>query len=377
MPWQEVSKMSLREEFIMLALQDGAPRRELCRRFGISPKTGYKWLNRYLAEGKGALADRSRRPIHSPNATPAAIAEAVVALREKHPAWGGRKLHRRLRTLGYQGIPSPSTITAILHRYGLIDPHASQKCRAFQRFEHAAANALWQMDFKGHFAMARGRCHPLTVLDDHARFNLVLHACANERTPTVQAALTVTFRRYGLPVRVLIDNGAPWGHDTEHWLMPLTVWLIRLGVAISHARPNHTQTQGKEERFHRTLKAELLSRRTFQDLPDCQRHFDRWRMIYNLERPHEALGMDVPAQHYQPSQRPFPQTLPPIEYAPGDAVRKVQAKGEICFRGHVFRISKALRGYPVALRPTPDDGVYSVHFCQIHVADIDLRDPYQ
>ena len=145
------------------------------------------------------------------------------------------------------------------------------------------------------------------------------------------------------------------------------------GVASSHARPYHPQILGKEERFHRTLKAALLSRRTVPDLPEGQRYFDRWRMIYNLERPHEALGMDVPAQHYQPSQRPFPQTLPPIEYAPGDAVRKVQAQGEICFRGHVFRITKALRGYPVALRPTPDDGVYSVHFCQIHVAEIDLR----
>lgn len=377
MPWQEVSKMSLREEFIMLALQDGVARRELCRRFGISPKTGYKWLNRYLAEGRGALADRSRRPLHSPNATPAAMAEAVVALRKRHPAWGGRKIRRRLQDLGYKGVPQASTITAILHRHGGIAPEESAKRQAWQRFEHDAPNRLWQMDFKGHFAMALGRCHPLTALDDHSRFNLTLHACADERGTTVQEALTVTLRRYGLPERMLIDNGAPWGHDAEHRLTPLSVWLIRLGVAISHARPYHPQTLGKEERFHRTLKAELLNRRTFQDLPDCQRHFDRWRALYNLERPHEALGLDVPARHYRPSPRPFPRTLPPIDYAPGDAVRKVQAQGEICFRGHVFRITKALRGYPVALRPTPDDGVYSVHFCQTHVGEIDLRDPYQ
>lgn len=375
MPWEEVSTMSLRKEFVMLALQDGANRRELCRRFGISPKTGYKWLNRYTGEGPAALADRSRRPKRSPNATAPTLERAVVELRQAHPAWGGRKLQRRLSHLGHRALPSPSTITAILHRHGLIEPEASQKAQPFVRFEHEAANQLWQMDFKGHFAMATGRCHPLTVLDDHSRFNLTLHACRDEQGATVQGVLTETFRRYGLPERMLMDNGAPWGNDASHPLTPLTVWLIRLGVGVSHSRPYHPQTQGKDERFHRTLNVELLSRHRFEDLAACQHRFDRWRDSYNLERPHESLKMDVPAQHYQPSQRIFPETLPAIEYGPAETVRKVQAKGEVFFKGYVFRISKALRSYPVALRPTPEDGVFTVHFCHTQVAEIDLRNP--
>jgi transposase InsO family protein len=377
MPWEEVSTMSLRKEFVMLALQDGANRRELCRRFGISPKTGYKWLNRYVAEGQTVLADRSRRPKHSPNVTSPALEQAVLELRQAHPAWGARKLERRLRQLGHQDVPSPSTITAILHRHGLIEPDASQKCQPFVRFEHEAPNRLWQMDFKGHFAIETGRCHPLTVLDDHSRFNLTLRACLDEQGSTVQGVLIDTFRRYGLPERMLMDNGAPWGNDMAHPLTPLTVWLIRLGVGISHSRPYHPQTMGKDERFHRTLKVELLSRQRFHDLSECQRRFDRWRDSYNLEHPHESLAMDVPAQHYRPSQHAFAETLPAIEYSPGDAVRKVQAKGEVFFHGHVFRISKALRGYPVALRPTPTDGRFLVYFCQSRVAEIDLRNPYQ
>jgi len=375
MPWREVSTMSLRREFIMLAMQASANRRELCRRFGISAKTGYKWLERYQGEGFDGLGDRSRRPQHSPARLDAALEQAIVQLRNRHPAWGGRKLRRRLQVLGYQPIPSPSTITAVLRRQGLLP--AVPAPHAWQRFECAVPNELWQMDFKGHFPMSTGRCHPLTVLDDHSRFNLALRACANEQGLTVQGELTTTFRRYGLPQRMLMDNGSPWGDDATHVLTPLTVWLLHLGVEVSHSRPYHPQTVGKDERFHRTLKTEVLCRSDFHDLPHCQRRFDRWRCVYNLERPHDALDLDVPANHYQPSPRSFPERLPTIEYAPGDSVRKVQAKGELSYRGQIFRISKALRGYPVALRPTQHDGILSVHFCHSQVAEIDLRNPYK
>lgn len=377
MPWQEVSTMSLRREFVMLALQEKAHRAELCGRFGVSRKTGYKWLRRFQEEGLRGLVDRPRRPEHSPHRTDPALEAAVVALRERHPAWGGRKLQRRLRDLGHREIPAPSTITAILHRHGLIEPAESLKHTAFRRFEHEAPNRLWQMDFKGGFALEAGRCHPLTVLDDHSRFNILLHACANEQGTTVQGRLTETFRRYGLPDRMTMDNGAPWGSDAEHLLTPLTVWLLRLGVGVSHSRPYHPQTQGKDERFHRTLKVELLHGRQFRDLRHCQEHFDGFRDLYNLERPHEALGLATPASRYQPSARPLPERLPPIEYAPGDVVRKVQAKGELFYRGHVFRIAKALRGYPVALRPTAEEGHLAVYFCQHKITEIDLRHPYE
>lgn len=375
MPWQEVSTMALRQEFVTMVQQGTVTLSEVCRRFRISRKTGYKWLARVAAAGAAGLADRSRRPLSSPQQTPAEMEATVVALRDTHPAWGGRKLQRRLRNLGYRDVPAPSTLTAILHRYGRIDPAESPKHTAWTRFEHAAPNQLWQMDFKGHVALERGRCHPLTVLDDHSRFNLVLRACANEQGETVQAALTEAFRCYGLPERMTMDHGSPWGAEPAHPLTLVTTWLIRLGIRVSHSRPYHPQTQGKDERFHRTLAVECLRAQPLRDLTHCQDRFDGFRDIYNFDRPHEALGLAVSASRDSPSPRVFPEVLPPIEYGPGDAVRTVQANGELFYRGQVFRVSTALRGYPVALRPTPIDGRWAVYFCHHRVTEIDLRYP--
>lgn len=375
MPWQEASTMSLRHEFVALASREGANVRELCRRFGISPTTGYKWLGRHRAEGAAGLVDQSRRPRRSPARTGEGVEQAVLELRRACPAWGARKLRARLLALGHEGVPSASTITAILRRHGALDPGEAPKHRPWQRFEHDAPNALWQMDFKGHFATLRGRCHPLTVLDDHSRFALAVEACPDERAATVQGRLAAIFRRYGLPARMLMDNGAPWGDAWDQPHTVLTVWLLRLGIAVSHGRPAHPQTQGKEERFHRTLRAEALRERTFADLADCQRRFDRFRDAYNLERPHEALGLATPASRYRPSPRPFPEPLPPIAYAPGDLVRTVQRDGEIHLHGRVHQVGKAFRGQPVALRPTADDATLEVYFCHHRIAALDLRRP--
>lgn len=375
MPWQEVSAMSLRQEFVMLASREGANVRELCRRFHISPQAGYKWLGRFACEGVEGLREHSRRPHHSPARTPAEQEAAVLEVREAHPAWGGRKIHARLRQLGHQGVPSASTITAILHRHGRIDPAEAAKHRAWQRFEHAAPNHLWQMDFKGHFALTNGRCHPLTVLDDHSRFALCLQACSNERGETVQQHLTQTFRRYGMPQRMLMDNGGPWGDTREHPHTPLTIWLLRLGISVSHGRPYHPQTQGKDERFHRTLLSELLQGRLFGDLTACQRAFESWRTSYNTERPHESLGLVPPASRYVVSPLIFPETLPAIEYGGSDLVRKVQQQGFIHFKGREFRIAKAFLGYPVALRPTGVDGVWGIWFMTHQIAQVNLAGP--
>jgi transposase InsO family protein len=373
MPWREVNTVTLRREFVLLAQTGDSNISSLCRFFGISRKTAYKWLSRFNELGEDGLCDRSRKPLSSPFKSDRCVEDQVVALRKIHTTWGGRKLKTRLEQLGYQNIPAPSTITEILRRRGFIDPVEAAKHKAFTSFEHPYPNALWQMDFKGHFAMQQGRCHPLTVLDDHSRFNVVLQACVNERTYTVQAALTNAFRHYGLPDRMTMDNGSPWGSDRLHDLTPLTAWLIRLGVKVSHSRPYHPQTQGKDERFHRTLNQELIRNWSFRDLQDCQQRFDWFRNMYNLERPHEALGMKTPVTRYKVSQRSYPETLPVIEYDAGDCVRKVQANGEIFFKGNVFRVSKALQGYPVALRPTNDDGVYSVFYCHHKVKDVDLK----
>lgn len=376
MPWQEVSTMSLRREFVLLALLPQANRRELCRRFRISPKTGYKWLNRHDCGGVSALADGSRRPQRSPRRTAGELEQTILRLRQAHPAWGARKLLKRLEQLGHERLPAASTAHAILRRYGCIDPEASLKHLPWLRFEHAAPNALWQMDFKGHFALSEGRCHPLTVLDDHSRFNLCLRACANEQGVTVQGALTRTFRQYGLPLCMLMDNGSPWGDDAGSPYTPFTVWLMHLGVAVSHARVRHPQTLGKDERFHRTLKAEVLATAELTDLRQAQQHFDRWREIYNFERPHEAIQMSTPASRYRASPRHFPEPLPPIEYDPTDTVRRVQSNGWLSYRGRMLRVSKAFRGYPVALRPNPEhDGLLEVFFCRQRIAQLDLRCP--
>ncbi len=374
MPWKEVSTMSLRSEFVALALLPDANLARLAQRFGISRKTAYKWLARARAGGPAALHDHSRRPRRSPARTAPALEQRVLQLRREHPAWGGRKLRARLRALGCPEVPAASTITAILRRHGQLDGPRAGQSRAWQRFEQPAANDLWQMDFKGHFGLNDGgRCHALTVLDDHSRFALAVRACADERTATVQAALTELFARHGLPRRMLMDNGAPWGDDWEHPYTPLTVWLLRLGVAVCHGRPYHPQTQGKDERFHRTLQAELLSRRTFSTLADCQAAFDAWRQVYNHQRPHEALALAVPASRYRASPRSLPAQLPPLEYHPGDAVRRVQQGGYFSYQGRLYRVAKALRGLPIAVRAGAVDGELGVWFGEHPLGVLDVE----
>lgn len=374
MPWKEVHTMSLRREFVTLASAEGANMQQLCRRFGISRKTGYKWLARFAqgsSDGGDPLSDRSRKPLHSPNRTDSSMEARIIELRSAHSAWGGRKLRRRLRNTGTKNVPAPSTITAILRRHDRLGPTAGQP-RVFQRFEADAPNRLWQMDFKGHFPVTTGRrCHPLTVLDDHSRYALGLAACGNERGDTVKAWLIELFRRFGLPEQMLCDNGPPWGtlcSAERH--TALAVWLMRLGIAMSHGRPYHPQTQGKDERFHRTLKVELLQQRSFADLADCQRGFDRWRTIYNEERPHDALGLATPASRYRMSPRSYPETLPPLEYDTNDIVRKVACDGRISFRGVEHRIGEAFTGQTIALRATDHDGHFAVYFGRHNIMTI-------
>ena len=370
MPWNEVSVVAQRDEFVRLAEGSGNVRL-MCRRYQVSPTTGYKWLERYRAWGREGLVDQSRRPHRSPRRCSEKIEEAVVGLRGQHPAWGARKIRYRLMAMGVSDVPATSTVHAILVRHQLIDPAESARHKPWQRFEHDAPNQLWQMDFKGHFPTETVRCHPLTVIDDHSRFALGLEACADEKTETVKDRLSRIFRRYGLPARMTMDNGSPWGSHSED-PTALTVWLMRLGVRVSHSRPYHPQTQGKDERFHRTLQRELLTRYAFRDLDHAQRRFDDWRTIYNLERPHESLGMRVPASRYRLSMRSFPEALPPIQYDSKDRIRKVQSGGEIYLGGRTYRVGGAFVGHPVALRATPVDGLLDVFFCHQKIAQIDL-----
>lgn len=374
MPWKVSSPMSERLEFVLLATQAEANIRLLCRHFGISPTTAYKWTERFLSAGAQGLEEQSRRPHHSPLQTSRATEQAVLEQRQLHPAWGSRKLRARLLALGHQPLPSPSTITSILRRHQLLDPSEAAHHRPCQRFEHPHPNDLWQMDFKGDFALGTGRCYPLTVLDDHSRFNLGLCACSDQTTETTQPALTSIFRRYGLPWRMTMDNGKPWAAFIRgrRRYTHFSVWLLRLGIRVSFSRPYHPQTQGKDERFHRTLGVELLRDQLWQSYGQCQEAFDRWRETYNLVRPHEALRLAVPAARYQASQREFPETLPAIEYGAGEVVRKVGERGQLRYKQRKFFVGDAFEGLHVALRPTTRDGLWEVYLCQQKVGSIDL-----
>jgi len=373
MPWKVDSVVSQRLELVKLVATQQLGVAELARRFGVSRKTVYKWMARQV-DGEGDLSNRSRRPRGSPHQTDRAIEQRVLELRDAHPAWGGRKLRAVLTREGLRS-PAASTITEILRRHGKLDPESAAKHRAFQRFEREAPNELWQMDFKGHIPLtAGGRCHPLTVLDDHSRYSIGLVACDNERGETVSTSLKKMFQRFGMPGQMLMDNGSPWGNDRENPWTSLTVWLLKLGVRVSHGRPYHPQTQGKAERFHRTLNAELLSTRAFRDIDDCQSQFDPWREVYNFHRPHEALSMGVPGDRYQPSTRAFPDQFVKWESAPDDQVRKVQQEGRVDFRGKTWHVSKAFRGEQVFLRPTNIDGKWEVWFGPQCLGQLNERD---
>jgi transposase InsO family protein len=372
MPWYKETVMSQRREFIGL-IGGSVKMSDACRRFGISRTTGYKWLDRFKAEGDEGLGDRSRRPSISPSKTPDEVERLILRARTDHPAWGGRKLKRWLENRGAENLPSPSTITEILRRHGRIDPEESRKRGPFQRFEYPQPNDLWQMDFKGYFQMGPQACHPLTVLDDHSRFAIALQACEGQTRPLVKRHLKTAFEAYGLPKTMLVDNGSPWSGATHEDWTRLSVWLLRLGVDVIRSRVRHPQTLGKDERFHKSLLLECIRDHPFSTFDQVQSCFNQWRDVYNFERPHESLGMNTPASRYTTSSRPYPSKLPPIEYDPQDQVRKVNDTGRIAFNGRDWRVGKAFCGYPVAVRPGRDDGQLLVVFCGRVIKEIDLR----
>jgi transposase InsO family protein len=396
MPWNLSTKMELRLEFVQLADREDANMSQLCRRFDISrPWAGYKWLGRYREEGQAGLEDRSRQPHNSPAKTPDHIEEAVCSVRSKHPAWGGRKIRAVLRrqadagkrSFGSAAVPAASTVTAILRRRGELRKEDTDKAASHERFEKEAPNELWQMDFKGDFLLEGNqekRCYPLTVVDDHSRFAVALAACGDQQRETVQERLREAFRRYGLPRRIITSGrGAPWGvgmarPDGGSYYTRLSAWLMRFGISVSFTARAHPQTNGKNERFNQSLGAGAGLR--FESYPELSGYQERspggWRKTYNLERPHEALGMDVPASRYEVSERSCPEELPPVEYGQSEEeVRKVHSTGYVSFRSQRFKVGKAFGGHPVALRPTVESGKWKVYFCHQHVRTIELDQP--
>jgi len=373
MGWREVSVADQRREFVMLASLAGANISALCERFGISRQTGHLWLRRFAA-GEHDFADRSRRPLHSPRRLPVELEARILAVRDTHPAWGARKIAAVLRRDGI-APPADSTVHAVLSRHGRIAPESAG--RAYGAFERSEPNALWQMDFKGQVRLGCGVwLHPLTVIDDHSRFAVGLAACADQQTQTVQARLETTFRHHGLPEAIYVDNGSPWGGGRPGQWTPLRVWLLKLGIETIHSKPYHPQGRGKNERFHRSLKAEVFSLTPLSDFEDAQIALDRWRHVYNRERPHQALDFATPAERYRPSKRAFPATLPVPTYAPGEIVRRVgTTKAYVSFRNRLWKVPEAFVGEVLAIRPRQPDGRFAICFGAHEIASLDLNSP--
>ncbi len=372
MPWKECSVMEERLRFVARLL-DGESMTDVCREFGISRKTGYKLLERYREEGPAALADRSRRPVRYANQLPAQVESLIVASKREKPHWGARKIRELLvrRLAGDIRIPATSTIHAVLDRYGLV--------RRMGRMRHkatgtplstgAAPNDLWSTDFKGEFRLGNGRyCYPLTVTDNASRFLLLCEALESTREdPVVTAFERRLFLERGLPDAIRTNNGLPFASPNGLFnLSKLSVWWLRLGIAIERIRPGHPQQNGRHERMHLTLKQET-ARPPAQNAIQQQERFDAFLAEFNDERPHEALVMKRPADVYTPSPRPY-RGLPDLEYKLHDRDILVTACGRLC----MHRKSTVLAGQRLGMKEV-DDGIWLVSFMHYDLGYIDLE----
>jgi transposase InsO family protein len=358
MPWQETCARTERLRFIITAQAGELSMAEACRQFGISRKTGYKWLGRFREGGAPDLADRPRAPHRRPHAVAPTAREAVLVLRGRYPTWGPKKLARKLSHERPDLIvPAPSTIGDLLAHAGLVVPrrrrrHAPPRT---QPLAHATApNVVWCADFKGDFGLGDGtRCYPLTISDAHSRFLLRCQALPATTTGRVQPLFEATFREYGLPDVLRTDNGPPFASTGAGGLTALSVWWVKLGVVPERIDPGRPSQNGRHERLHRTLKADACQEPA-RTLRGQQQAFDQFRQVYNGQRPHEALDQRPPATVYVPSPRPFPDRLPELSYPTADGVRWVRSNGAIRWQSGEVYISQALAGEPVGLTQVGD-----------------------
>jgi transposase InsO family protein len=369
MPWKAKDAMQLRVEFVVQAKQAYKPLAQLCREYGISRPMGYLWLRRYQeAASVTGLAERSRRPRHSPRRTSAELEALVVTLRERY-GWGARKLQVLLAEQGHQ-LPEV-TLNRILKRHGLVGC-PSPAGQATQHFERAECNQLAQLDFKGEYALERGTCYPLSLLDDHSRYLLGLWPLSSPNGEAVQAALEGLFRAQGVPQALLLDHGTPWWSPSNgHGLTRLSVWLLQQGLRLLYSGLRHPQTQGKVERFHRTLKDRTRHRGLPGSFAEWQHWAPHFRQEYNERRPHEALGMRTPAQVYRPvNLRPYQEQ--PVTWDYGSAcVRVLNSAGVLDYRGARYFVCEALAGERVRLDEL--DHLLLVTFRDTTVREINLR----
>lgn len=354
MPWKVSEVVNERMRFVN-RLEAGERMTDLCREFGISRKTGYKFWQRYCIGGPEALFDASRRPTFHPSTTPEGIRELVVRLRRMHPTWGSRKLKAVLeREFPDLNFPSHSTIGVILSREGLIKPRQERRrkkaCPTSLSDSHAP-NHIWCADFKGEFRLGNRKvCYPLTISDHYSRYLLACECLDGTKTPGVKTVFEATFRKYGMPGIIRTDNGAPFASSGLAGLTKLSVWWMRLGIILERISPGHPEQNGRHERLHLTLKQETIRPAAYNFLQQQER-FDRFQDEYNLARPHEALEMRMPLEVYTTSCKRFPEAQPPLEYPLHDMTKTVYKDGHISFgRRRVYYISSALAGQPIGLR---------------------------
>ncbi len=375
MPWKEVSVMDERLRFVARILE-GEPMTDVCREFGISRKTGYKIVSRYREDGPVALCDRSRRPVRYANQLPDQIVDLLIATKKDKPGWGARKI-RELLVRKFDGdyrVPSVSTVHAVLDRHGLVTRARKRRGKASgtSLSPGLVPNELWCTDFKGEFKLGSGRyCYPLTVTDHASRFLLACEALDSTREMPVIESFERLFRERGLPAAIRSDNGVPFASPNGLYnLSKLSVWWLRLGIAIERIKPGRPQQNGRHERMHRTLKAEA-TRPARMNFLQQQDRFDSFVTEFNEERPHEALGMKYPAELYTPSTKPY-QGLPQVDYPFHDRDVLVTACGRICMYRKKVNISTVLAGQKLGIKEV-DDGIWLVSFLDYDLGYIDLE----
>src|SRR5438477_1462133 len=375
MPWKECSVMDERLKFVARRL-DGEPMTELCREFGISRKTGYKIFDRYKEHGLEALTDRSRRPVRNANQLPDQIESLIVRLKQGKPHWGARKIRELLirRLAGDVKVPANSTIHTVLDRHGFVKRMGKRRNRASGTplSQGHAPNDLWCADFKGEFKLGTGRyCYPLTVTDQASRFLLLCEALESTCEDTAFTAFERLFHERGLPQAIRSDNGVPFASPNALFnLSKLSVWWLRLGIAIERIKPGHPQQNGRHERMHLTLKKGATRPPGANSLQQ-QARFDAFVHEFNAERPHEALAMKCPAELYATSPRRY-DGLPELTYPFHDRDILVTACGRICLHRKTINISTVLAGQRLGIKEV-DDGIWLVSFSHYDLGYFDLE----
>ena len=375
MPWNQSSAMEQRMKFILEWQAGLESKAELCRRYGISRRIGYLWAERYDREGPSGLEKRSSAAKTHPNQTPPEVVERVLEVRRAHPLWGAPKIQAVLSRDAEFNCPAQSTIGAILRDAGLTRERKKRRRTPphTQPLAHAGApNDVVSIDFKGWFRCRNGqRIDPLTIIDNHSRYLLCCQAVDACDCEHVQALLERMFRDYGLPRSIRSDNGAPFATGAPAGLSRLSLWWLKLGIAVERTAPATPSENGRQERFHRTLKLHTANPPA-QNQRAQQQAFRDFRCEYNQERPHQALGQRPPSSVYEASPRPYPSRIAAPEYPWSWPLRKVHKSGSLDWRGREVFLSKVLWGEQVGLEPI-DDGVFHVWFGPLALGRLDGR----